>query len=217
MKSEMKRVLRSKEQARRSYNFLSSWYDLFTTSEKKITKVGIQMLDLQPNETILEIGCGTGHELVAFAKILQGGKIMAVDMSEKMIKVARKRTSSKVQNRSVEFCQGDGAFIPLASQQFDVVFLSFTLELFDTPDIVRVLNECQRILKSKGRIGVVSLAKQDKRSVHIYEWFHQVMPNLVDCRPIYLQPMLQKTGFHIKDTTSKTMWGLPVAIAIAQK
>ena len=217
MKPEMERVLRPKEQARRSYNFLSRWYDLFTSSEKKITRVGIQMLDLQPNESILEIGCGTGHELVEFSKNIQGGSIVAVDISEEMIKVARKRFQTKVQKRSVGLCQGDGVFLPLANEQFDAAFLSFTMELFDTPEIIRVLNECRRILKSDGRIGIVSLAKLERRSVDIYEWFHRLMPNIIDCRPIYLGPALKETGFQIEETAIKMMWGLPVEIVIARK
>ena len=217
MKPEMERVLRPKEQARRSYNFLSHWYDLFTSSEKKITRTGIQMLDLQPNESILEIGCGTGHELVEFSKNIQGGSIISVDISEEMIKVARKRFQKKVQKRSVGLCQGDGVFLPLANEQFDAAFLSFTMELFDTPEIICVLNECRRILKSDGRIGIVSLAKLERKSVDIYEWFHRLMPNIIDCRPIYLGPALEETGFKIKESVIKTMWGLPVEIVIARK
>jgi len=217
MKPEMERVLRPKEQARRSYNFLSRWYDLFTSSEKRITKLGIQLLDLQPNESILEIGCGTGHELVEFAKKIKEGNIIAVDISEEMIKVARKRFQIKVQKRSVELCQGDGVFLPFADQRFDAAFLSFTLELFDAPEIIQVLNECRRILKSEGRIGIVSLAKQEGGAVKIYEWFHRLMPNTIDCRPIYLQPALIETGFQIKETAIKMMWGLPVEIVTAKK
>ncbi|HSG45686.1 MAG TPA: class I SAM-dependent methyltransferase [Anaerolineales bacterium] len=217
MEPEMERVLRSKAQARRSYNFLSRWYDLFTSSEKHITKIGIQMLGLQSNESILEIGCGTGHELVEFAKNIHSGRIIALDISEEMIKVARKRFRNKVQKRSVGLCQGDGVFLPLANGQFDAVFLSFTMELFDIPEIIQVLNECRRTLKSGGRIGVVSLVKQKKRAVDIYEWFHRLMPNIIDCRPIYLGPALKETGFKIKESVTKTMWGLPVVVVVAQK
>jgi len=211
MKSEMERVLRPKYKARESYNAMSRWYDLFTSSEKRFTDIGIQMLDVQPSESILEIGCGTGHALAEFAK--KGRQVVAIDLSEKMLQVARE----KIISESAGLCQADGLFIPFANEQFDCVFISFTLELFDSPEIPRVLQELHRVLKNDGKLGVVSLAKQDSSAVHIYEWFHRKMPTLVDCRPIYLQPLLIEAGFQIQESKVKTMWGLPVDIVVARK
>ena len=171
------------------------------------------MLDGQPNESILEIGCGTGHALIELANRNQGGKVVAVDISEKMLQVARKNLRSK----SVKLCQADGLFIPFPDEQFDTVFLSFTLELFDAPEIPQVLSECRRVLKTDGRIGLVSLAKQDGLAVQIYEWFHRLMPSIVDCCPIYLQSALNEAKFVVQRSTSKTMWGLPIEIAVAKK
>lgn len=213
MNSGMERVHRPRRQARESYNAMSRWYDLFTNSEKQFTDIGIQMLDGQPNESILEIGCGTGHALIEFAKRNQGGKVVAIDISEKMLQAARKKLRSK----SVDLCQADGLLIPFPDEQFDAVFLSFTLELFDTPEIPKVLSECYRVLKVDGRIGVVSLAKQDTYAVRIYEWFHRLLPSIVDCRPIYLQAVLNESKFVVQQSTIKAMWGLPVDIVVAMK
>ena len=211
MKPEIERVHRPREKARESYNSMSRWYDLFTGSEKRFTDIGMQMLDVQPNESVLEIGCGTGHALVEFSN--KGGKVVAIDISEKMLKVA----SKKNKNRNIGLCQADGLSLPFAKEQFDNVFISFTLELFDTPEIPKVLHEIQRVLKEDGKLGVVSLAKQETSAVHIYEWFHRRMPSLVDCRPIYLQSAIKGAGLQIQASTIKTMWGLPVEIVIARK
>jgi len=211
MKSEMERVSRPREQARESYNSMSRWYDLFTSSEKQFTDIGIQMLNVQSNESVLEIGCGTGHALIEFAH--KGGKVFAIDLSEKMLKVARK----KIKNINVGLCLADGIFIPFPSEQFDNVFISFTLELFDTPEIPQVLGEIHRVLKEGGKLGVVSLAKQESSAIRIYEWFHRQMPTFVDCRPIYLQPVMKEAEFNIQQSAIKTMWGLPVEIAIGRK
>jgi len=215
MKTEIERVSRPRGNARASYNAMSRWYDLFTSSEKRFTDIGLQMLDVQPNESVLEIGCGTGHALVELAN--RDAQVIAMDISEGMINAARRRIQNKVQKRSVEFCQADGLFIPCPEEQFDAVFLSFTLELFDTPEIPRVLSECHRVLRSEGRISVVSLAKQGTLAVRIYEWFHRQMPNLVDCRPIFAQSALETARFSVQDSMVKTMWGLPVEIVIARK
>jgi demethylmenaquinone methyltransferase/2-methoxy-6-polyprenyl-1,4-benzoquinol methylase len=215
MKTEIERVSRPRGNARASYNAMSRWYDLFTSSEKRFTDIGLKMLDVQPNEPVLEIGCGTGHALVELAN--RGAQVVAIDISEGMINAARRRIQNKVQKRSVELCQADGLFIPFSDGQFDAVFISFTLELFDTPEIPNVLNECRRLLKPEGRITVVALAKQNHAAVRIYEWFHRRMPNLVDCRPIFVKAALKDASFIIEQSTIKTMWGLPVEIAVARK
>ncbi|PWB75773.1 MAG: 2-heptaprenyl-1,4-naphthoquinone methyltransferase [Anaerolineales bacterium] len=200
-----------RDQTRQNYNRLAKWYDLFAGSEKRFTDIGIQMLDVQPDERVLEIGCGTGHALNKFAKT--GGKVVAIDLSEKMLKAAR----GKIQGRKVSLCQADGLRLPFASHEFTKIFISFTLELFETPEIPQMLSEIHRMLEGNGKLGVVSLARQERLAVHIYEWFHRQMPTLVDCHPIYLQPVLKEAGFQVQKSTIKTMWGLPVEIVVARK
>jgi hypothetical protein len=43
------------------------------------------------------------------------------------------------------------------------------------------------------------------------------MPNLVDCRPIFVKKALKDAGLIIEQSTLKTMCGLPVEIVVARK
>jgi len=95
--------------------------------------------------------------------------------------------------------------------------MSFTLELFDSPEIPIVLEQCYRVLRPGGRLSVVSMVKKTGTAVKIYEWFHEKMPVAVDCRPIYAQADLTTAGFNIQDISALSMWGLPVEIILAQK
>jgi demethylmenaquinone methyltransferase/2-methoxy-6-polyprenyl-1,4-benzoquinol methylase len=97
--------------------------------------------------------------------------------------------------------------------------MSFTLELFDTPDIPQVLRQCHRMLRPKGKLGLVTLVKTDQPNFAelLYEWFHARMPTAVDCRPIMAQQAIRETNFKFEQIISEKMWGLPVEIIIATK
>jgi demethylmenaquinone methyltransferase/2-methoxy-6-polyprenyl-1,4-benzoquinol methylase len=120
----------------------------------------------------------------------------------------------------VDLYLGDAAHLAfIEADHLDGVFMSFTLELFDNPEILRVLQECHRILKPNGRIVVVSMTKTDPPgvAVRIYEWFHEHLPDYADCRPIFARQALEQSGFKIQDTSVSSMWGLPVEIVLGEK
>lgn len=222
METSVSRVNRSKEAARQSYNRLSRWYDLIAGStEKKYRDWGLDKLSAQPGEKILEIGFGTGHCLVALAKAVgPAGRILGLDISDGMLALARERLEQAGLRDRVNLQLGDATrldFIQL--QSLDGVFMSFTLELFDTPEISQVLEECRRVLRAGGRLAVVSMTKTDPPgiAVRMYEWFHEHLPEYADCRPIFARQALEQSGFIIKDVSVSSMWGLPVEIILGQK
>lgn len=100
---------------------------------------------------------------------------------------------------------------------FDGVFLSFVLDLIDTPEIPIVLSECQRVLRSGGRIAVVAMQNQSPPMLSqcLYEWAHRTFPRLVDCRPIDAGQFLAVAGFDVTQTRELTIWRLPVSIVLA--
>ena len=205
----------TREQTQRNYDRLSRWYNLFAGSEKKFTESGLQVLNMRAGEYILEVGFGTGHSLVTIAqKVGKSGLVVGVELSPGMIAVARRRIQAEIPESRAQITRGDGTRLPFISNSFDAVFLSFTLELFSDAEIPFLLGECQRVLKSDGRLGVVSLAKQDTLACRLYEWGHERWPALLDCRPIHLKEKLEAGGFRIQASNSMTMWGLPVEIVV---
>ncbi|MGB7876488.1 MAG: class I SAM-dependent methyltransferase [Anaerolineales bacterium] len=206
-----------RKQTQQNYDRMSRWYDLFASSEKKFTETGLQILGVKAGESVLEIGSGTGHALVTLAR--QAGKsglVTGIELSSGMIDEARKRIQAEGPEGSVHMIQGDGTQLPFAPNSFDAAILSFTLELFSEDEIPVVLDECHRVLKDEGRLGVVSLAKQNVLACRMYEWAHERWPVLLDCRPIDLRKNLETWGFRVQAAKVQTMWGLPVEIALSR-
>ncbi len=222
METSIKRVNRSKESARASYNRLSRWYDLISgNTEKKYRDWGLEKLSAQPGEKILEIGFGTGHCLVSLAKAVGSqGRVIGLDISDGMLAIARERLQAEGLADRVDLHLGDATNLDfIEADSLDGVFMSFTLELFDNPEIPHVLQECRRVLKSGGRAAIVSMTKTNPPglAVRLYEWFHEHMPDYADCRPIFARQALEQSGFIIQDVGASSMWGLPVEIVLGKK
>ncbi len=207
--------------ARANYDRLSKWYDwLAEPSEGKCRQLGLQKLDVREGENVLEIGFGTGQALLGIAQAIGNtGKAYGIDLSAGMFKIAQARVKEAGVSEKVELICGNATVLPVAGDFFHAIFLSFTLELFDEPDMCLVLGECQRVLLGGGRICVVALSKRGKPNwmTKLYEWSHQKFPELIDCRPIPVETVLAEAGFQILDVAEVSMWGLPVEIATVVK
>jgi demethylmenaquinone methyltransferase/2-methoxy-6-polyprenyl-1,4-benzoquinol methylase len=212
------RVYRTKAQAKESYDKISHFYDYFAgVFEKKYRNMALERLNIKRGETVLEIGFGTGHCLKQIAKSVgKTGKVYGVDISSGMLEVTRKRLEKAGLMDRVELYCGDTVKMPYDEHKFDAVFMSFTLELFDTPEIPKILSEIKRVLKPKGRLGVVSMSKEDGESIllKLYEWAHKKIPNYADCRPIYVEQSLKEAGFEIKHKEKVKVLGLPGEIVV---
>lgn len=219
--SPVSRVTRSIAESRAAYNRLSTWYDLLAGgSERKFRKAGFEKLNACEGEVILEVGFGTGHCILAIAKAVgDSGKVYGIDISEGMIRITSGRLARAGLSQRSELTRDDATALPYPDNFFDAVFMSFTLELFDTPVIPVILQQCKRVLKPGGRICVVAMAGSPYPGItmRIYEWAHRNFERYVDCRPIFVEQALEDASFTSLDVTMLSMWGLPVKIVLAKK
>jgi demethylmenaquinone methyltransferase/2-methoxy-6-polyprenyl-1,4-benzoquinol methylase len=214
-------VHRSRDEARQFYNRISSFYDCLAGNfERKHALHALKSLNIETGENVLEIGFGTGEILKKIAQLVgKEGRVFGIDIAEKMSEVSRKKlTRVNLEERTYLF-QGNAVYLPFNNNLFDAIFMSFTLELFDTPEIPKVLVEVKRVLKTGGRVGIVSLSKSYGNSMllGLYEWLHSRWPKYLDCRPIYVADSLIEAGFHIKASEKVSLAGFPLEIIVSIK
>jgi demethylmenaquinone methyltransferase/2-methoxy-6-polyprenyl-1,4-benzoquinol methylase len=221
LQNEILPVRRSKQQAQESYNRLSRWYDLLAgIAEWKYKEAGLSMLNAQSGEHILEIGFGTGACLLPLAEAVgEDGAISGIDLSPGMLAVADNKLIKAGLSKNVTLTCGDAAQLPYPDGNFNALYSSFTLELFDTPEIPTVLAECLRVLRPDGRICIVSMAKRQKLNLitWLYEWTHRNFESFADCRPIFVAKSLETGGFQVQATQQMSMFGLPVDVVLGTK
>ncbi len=146
------RVLQSKSETKAFYDKIAKVYDLLAEhSERPMREAGLRLLAAAPGEHLLEIGFGTGHILAELADVVgPTGRVFGIDLSENMLAHARDLLDKKGLMDRVSLDCGDAGSLPYADDSMDGIFMCFTLELFDTPDIPKVLAECKRVLRRVG-------------------------------------------------------------------
>ena len=215
------RVTRSRAQAAAAYNHLSRFYDLLSSgAEARFLRQGLAALGVREGERVLDIGCGTGQAVVALARAVGAmGQVFGIDLSPDMLRVARARVERTGLGARVQLQCGDALTLPYADASLDAALMSFTLELFDTPEIPLVLAECRRVLKPGGRLGAVAMSQPECPGliVRLYEWVHERFPAYVDCRPIAVRQSIEAAHFGILVARVGMMYGLPVETVLAEK
>jgi ubiquinone/menaquinone biosynthesis C-methylase UbiE len=208
-----------RQTTRANYDRLSRWYDMLSGSSERPARLhGIQMLGIHSGERILEIGCGTGESLAVMSSGTDhAGCVVGLDLSSGMLRVAkRKLVRQSITN--AHLLQANGTCLPFGNGIFHAIFMSFTLELFPEMEISNLLRECRKVLRPGGRLGIVSLLQKDEPGwmENTYNWAHRRWPVVIDCRPIPLINLLERSGFIIRDMVEKPMWGLMVGLTVAQ-
>jgi SAM-dependent methyltransferase len=102
------------------------------------------------DETVLDIGCGAGMDLLLAARrVGSGGRAIGIDMTEAMRDRARaSATAARLNN--VEVHQADATALPLPDQSVDVVISNGVLNL--VPEKERAFAEILRVLRPGGRL-----------------------------------------------------------------
>lgn len=109
----------------------------------------IELLGPRPGDRLLEVGCGTGDEARAMARLVApGGHVTAVDVSRTMIDDARSRGSE-----GVTFEVADAHALPFADEAFDGCRVDRTLQHVEDP--ARVVREMARVLRPGRRLVTI--------------------------------------------------------------
>ena len=210
------------ETAKQFYDRISGAYDAIADGGEHVARErGLEVLIVQPGERVLEIGYGTGHSLVALARAVEEtGRVCGIDVSAGMQSVATQRVSDAGLSDRVDLCVGEVPPLPYNDDQFDVVSLSFTLELFPLDVIPSVLSEIRRVLAETGRVGVVSMAtvapeERESALEKTYKWMHRHFPHIVDCQPIDAERLIAESGLSITCQERLSLFTMPVAVVVA--
>lgn len=109
-----------------------------------VKKRALKLLEIKNNSKILDLFCGTGDIVSLFLKTHKNLKIIGVDFSENMLKIAKNRSPQS------EFIKADCTNLPFEENCFDIITMSFGLR--NVQNRKRAIIESYRILKPEGEL-----------------------------------------------------------------
>jgi len=113
--------------------------------------------------SVLDVGCGTGSQLIADRPVLPSAQLVGVDRSLGMLRQARLKAPD------VAWVQADASAFPLQTESFD--FISCQFALHHIQDKVGMLRETFRVLRIGGRMILRNLCPQDCADWLYYDYF----------------------------------------------
>ncbi len=124
----------------------------------------IRALAPPPGGTVLEIGCGTGRNLIAAARAWPEARLYGIDISAAMLETARAKVERAGLSGRITLAQGDATGFDAAAlfgvATFDRVFQSYTLSMI--PDWQGAIREGAAKLAPGGELAVVDFGQQER-------------------------------------------------------
>lgn len=141
----------------------------------------IAAADLQPGETVLDLGSGGGLDALIAARLVGGeGKVYGLDATPEMLTLAREN-KRRAQVDNVEFLDGEIENVPLPDASVDVVISNCVINL--STDKQRVFREAYRVLRPGGRFVVSDVLARNELPAavrdNVYLW-SQCMAGAID-------------------------------------
>jgi ubiquinone/menaquinone biosynthesis C-methylase UbiE len=125
----------------------------------------IDLLSIQPQDRVLEVGFGPGVGIALLSRAVSGGYVAGVDPSAEMVEQATARNAKAIESGRVDLRYGAVERLPFADHTFNKALAINSMQVW--PDAVAGLREMRRVLKTRGSIalGFTPYAGQPKSGV----------------------------------------------------
>jgi len=187
----------SEGEAREFFNNIAPEWDEIRKNyyDESIKNKLINMDILDKGMTVMDLGAGSGYISRAVAKLVK--KVVAVDMSEEMLKELKKK-SNEEGLRNIKTVESDAVDIPVDSSSIDVICASMFLHHMEEP--VKAIREMKRIVKPGGMVFLADFYSHT--NMEFKERMYDVWPGFEEDK---VKEWFEDTGF--KNVTVEMLAG----------
>lgn len=115
----------------------------------------VERLALPPGAVVADLATGTGDVALAICARYPATTVVGVDVSEAMLRLARRKVRSADLEGRIRLRNGDLRALPLEDASVDAITLSFGIR--NIPQRDAVLGECRRVLRPGGSVWVMEM------------------------------------------------------------
>jgi ubiquinone/menaquinone biosynthesis C-methylase UbiE len=188
-----------------TYDIGMDWlFQSFFVDEQVQRSSMVDLLELQSDSRVLEIGAGTCRDSLEIARRLgHGGEVFISDLSPNMLFIGRSRIENELKSlplSQAEFLLCDANSLPFPDEYFDAVYHFGGLNLFDNQQTA--LAEITRVVRLGGKVVIGDEG--------IPPWLRQTMfaKILVTANPLYQhEPPLDKLPPSARDVSIQWILG----------
>ena len=130
-------------------------------------------------KVVIDIATGTGDLAIAMAKRIEQARILGIDLSEEMLRVAELKISKLGLTGRISLTKGDAENLDMvAAESVDVVTVAFGVRNFE--NLEKGLSELYRTLKPGGKLVVLEFSIPRNRLVRwVYaQYSHRLLPRI---------------------------------------
>jgi demethylmenaquinone methyltransferase/2-methoxy-6-polyprenyl-1,4-benzoquinol methylase len=154
-RSDRERHRAELERSRRRWDFWSDHWGLVEQDTVGVRRETVEQLGLARGDTVLDLGCGPGVNLATLREAVgPGGRVLAVDLSSKMLERARARVEDGGWE-NVTLVRGDATLPVAGDERLDGVVA--TTAVSATPDVRSTVRNVHAALRPGGRFALYEI------------------------------------------------------------
>ncbi len=215
--------LLSTELTQRFYDRTAPFYSLSTLAfHTRAHRRALELAGPLEGQTVLEVAIGSGEMFCDLLLQNRAGLTVGVDLSPRMVSVAKKRLNSSNgagRARGRFLLQAvDARQMPFADGVFDSLFTCYLFELLSPGDIERTIAEFRRVLRPGGRLMLVNVGDSSRLFNWIYGWLGYAVPSYWG-RQVAVQVLrlLEQGGFRVRHSEVVTQTLYPSLVTVAER
>lgn len=162
--------------------------DEMESHHSDITEQTLALMDLNPNDRVLDLGCGTGWASRRMARVVTSGEVVGVDVADEML---RRAETASTELTNVRYLWGSAESLSLPDNYFSKVLSVESFYYY--ADQGAALDELRRVMAPGGRVFIlINLYKDNHYSLR---WVGQLKVPVQALSEAEYISLLQKHGF----------------------